>query len=345
MGRGILSRIRARRDRAAHHRRFLRSVDHLHGPEGPTTAPDDVIVVALVRDGMFYLDAFLRHYRALGAAQFVFCDNGSGDGTIERLQQEKDVVILRSTLPWGEVENDFRRYAAGRYAPGRWCLYADMDEIFTFEGAEQIGLPGLTRYLATQGYTAMMAQMLEMVPDAALSEASQLTYAEALEAYEWYDLRQITRYDYHDRQIGFAWFLKDNRLANDRLQVLFGGLRARVFDENCCLTKHPLVRIVEGVEPGVHPHAASGVQVAPMTGLIKHYKFAGDAAARDADTLARGVIPHGEDARRMARFKAEPELSLWSNEAQRFEGLAPLYAEGFLQRDAGFDAFLAEQGA
>jgi hypothetical protein len=236
--------------------------------------------------------------------------------------------VLQTLLPWGEIENDFRRHAAERYAPGRWCLFADMDEVFVANE----DLPALARRLDGEGATALVAQMLEMVPKAPLAETARLSYAEALEAFEWYDLREITSYAYHDPAIGFSWYLDQNTLSDDAVTVMFGGLRKRVFGENCCLTKHPFVKVIERVEPGVHPHAASGVTCASFTALIKHYKFAGDSAARDADTVARGVIPHGEDRTRLAKFAENRALTLWSPEAERFAGLQPLYEAGFLLR-------------
>ena len=326
-----------------HRRRFLRSVRHLHGPVAPDTPPDAVVVVALVRDGMYFLDEFLTHYRRLGAAQFVFCDNGSSDGTIERLKTEPDTVILQSLLPWGEIENDLRRLAAERYAPGRWCLYADMDELFDFEGADQIGLPGLTRYLQAQGHTALVAQMLEMFPSEPLFAVTGLSYAQAVAAFDWYDLRQVLHRSYHDPETAFSWYLRRNTLSDPRIEMLFGGTRKRVFGEDCCLTKHPLVHVGGGVQPGVHPHAATGVSLADFTALIRHYKFAGNVAARDADTVARGAIPHGEDRARLARFERDADLTLWSGEAQRFSGLGPLYDQGFLIRSPAFTRYLEEE--
>ncbi len=342
VGASLIEKLRRRVSSVRHQRRFQRSLEHMHGPSHLDTPTDAVVVVALVRDGMFYLDAFLRHYRTLGAAQFVFCDNGSTDGTIERLKAEPDVVILRSDLPWGEIENTFRTYAARRYASGRWCLFADMDEMFAFEGDAQIGLPGLTRYLQDQGHTALVAQMLEMMPEGPLSDAATLRYEQALEAFCWYDLRAVERHSYHDPSIGFSWFLQQNRLSNPQIEMLFGGLRKRVFDEHCCLTKHPLVRVVDGVEPGVHPHAAAQVRVADFTALIRHYKFAVDAAARDADTIRRQAISHGEDRQRQARFETDPQLSLWSDQTRRFDGLETLYKAGFLVRSEAFTRHLEQ---
>jgi len=328
---GMIGKLTRRMEAARAQRRFVSSLTHLHGPKTASTPMDAVIVVALVRDGMFHLDAFLRHYRGLGAAQFVFCDNGSTDGTPERLADEPDCVILRSDLPWGEVENLFRRHAAERYAPGRWCLFADMDEIFE-PGEAAPDLHALTRKLDAGGHTGLIAQMLEMVPDAPLAEAARWSYAQALEHYVWYDLREVEQVGYHDPQIGFAWYLGQNSLSNPEVKIMFGGLRRRIFGERCCLTKHPLVKLTGGVLPGVHPHVSAYLRCAPFTALIKHYKFAGDAAARDADTAARGVIPHGEERARLARLAGKQDLTLWSEGMARLDGLEPLYEAGFLLR-------------
>ena len=332
--------------RFAHARRrakFLRSVNHLHGSPLTDADPDRVIVVALVRDGIYYMDEFLRHYRALGAAQFVFCDNGSTDGTLERAMAEPDTVVLQSSLRWGEIENLFRRHAAETYARGGWCLFADMDEIFDFEGAARIGLPGLVRYLGAQGYSALIAQMLEMFPDAPLADVAKMPYAEVLDTFCHYDLRAIRARGYHDPTLDFAWFLRDNTVADQAVQVLFGGVRKRVFDEDCCLTKHPLVRVDGQTVPGLHPHCAANVACADMTALIRHYKFANDPAARDRDTLARGAIAHGEDRKRLKRFDDVPGLSLWSEGAQRYDGPKALCDQGFLVRSAAYERYLEGQ--
>lgn len=338
-----VARLRRKLARARHRRRFLGSVAHLSGPQDPVAALDKVTVVALVRDGMFYLEAFLAHYRALGAARFVFCDNGSSDATVERLAVEPDCTVLRSTLPWGEIENDFRRHAAERFAPGRWCLFADMDEIFTIDGADRIGLDGLTRYLDRHGYTALVAQMLEMFAPMSLREAGELPYAEALRAFDHYDLRDVRCRPYHDPGIGFSYFLESNTVASPDIGVLFGGIRARVFGENCCLTKHPLVRVMADVQPGIHPHAAAHVACSDFTALIKHYKFANAPARRDADTLARGAVPHGEDAQRLQHYDSDPDLTLWTEQAQLFAGLRPLQEAGFLVRSEAYERYLNEQ--
>lgn len=342
--RSLTARLRGRLARMRQQRRLVGSIRHLHGPRHPPADLQAVTVIALVRDGTYYLDAFLRHYRRLGAARFVFCDNGSTDGTVARLAAEPDTVVLHSPEPWGAVENTFRSHAARRYAAGRWCLFADMDEIFDFEGAAQVGLSGLVRYLSARGYTALVAQMLDMFPRAPLARVAALDYETALAEFCHYDLRGVTRHAYHDPALtDLAWYLAQNTVADDRIGVLFGGVRARVFGERCCLTKHPLVHVTGRAAPGMHPHCAAGVACADFTALIRHYKFANDPAGRDADTRRRGAIGHDADRQRLAVYEADPGLCLWSKGARRYDGIGALADQGFLVRSAAYGAWLAEQ--
>lgn len=338
----IIGGIQYRLNEFKARRRFKRSLKHVHGPREANTPMDAIVVVSNIRNMLFYVEEFLSHYRGLGVTQFVFCDNGSDDGTIERLTQENDCVVMQSTLPWGEVETIFRQYATQRYAKGRWCLYADQDEIFTFPGAEKIGLPDLAKYLDGQGATALVAQMLELVPKAPLTETANLSYADALKTFTWYDLRDVERYDYYDPATGFAWFMQQNEINSPELKVMFGGLRKRVFKEHCCLTKHPFVKVMDGVVAGAHPHASTYVRCADMTGLIKHYKFAGDTAARDADSVGRGVSVHGEDSIRLKTFSENSGMILWSEDAHEYDGFEPLYDAGFMLRSEAYEAYLEE---
>jgi hypothetical protein len=323
------ARIGRRLRRGVRDLRLRLALRHRAGPRRFALAPDDVVVVALVRDGIYWLDAFLAHYRGIGARHFVFIDNGSQDGTPTRLAREPDCAVLAADLPWGPFENALRGAAARRHCAGHWCLYADMDEIFELPPGFA-DLCALARHLRGAGHTALVAQMLEMFPDAPLAEVRDLPYDAVLKRFDHCDIGQIRRFAYHDPAIDFAWFLARNRIAEPGTPILFGGVRARVFGENCCLTKHPLVFLDGSAQPGVHPHCAAHVSCAGFTGLIRHYKFAGDAFARDRATAARAVIHHGEDLRRLAVAAQAPDLSLMGPEARPYAGQMDLHARGFL---------------
>lgn len=345
VGRTLTQKLADRANRMAHRVRFRASLRHLHGPAGCFAAPDQVVLIALVRDGAYYLDVFFDHYRRLGVSAFVFFDNGSADGTIERIRQEPDTAVLQSSLPWLEFENTFRAYAAERYGQDRWCLFADMDELFDFEGSETAGLAGLTRYLAQQGYTALQAEMLEMFPKGPLSAARGLSYAEAVQSFRYSDISTVRAVDYTSGDTGFAYYLRQNTLPPGGAQMLLGGVRGKVFGENCCLSKHPLVFNGPGVQAAAHPHASSGVRVADLEGLIRHYKFAGDSLARDLQSQAEAVSEHGEDRQRSSAMQTQPDLSLWSSDAVEGAGISELQRRGFLRSSPAYRAFLAGEAA
>ena len=53
----------------------------VHGPgEEVPYGMDEVIVLAVLRDGRAYVKSFVEHYRSLGAKHLVFLDNGSTCG-------------------------------------------------------------------------------------------------------------------------------------------------------------------------------------------------------------------------------------------------------------------------
>lgn len=322
--------------------RFKLSLRHLHGPKNLTTAPGDVIVMAQVRDGVYYLDEFFAHYRRLGIRHFVFFDNGSTDDTINRIKAEPGTIIDRSTLPLGLYEGHMRKHVAQTYAKDRWCLYADMDEIFDFEASEKIGIAGLVQYLNAEGYTGLVAQMLEMFPDTPIREAAGLSFEQALHAFAHYDISAVKRFAYHDPALPFSALLARNEISSQKTEFFWGGVRGKVFGETCCLTKHPLVFNGAGVEAGTHPHFSTGVRCADITGVVKHYKFANDTLARDAANLKRAGFEHGEDISRLRFFSENPDFSLFSQDASRWDGVSKLIDADFLLRSPRYTKFVKE---
>jgi hypothetical protein len=336
----IMRRLWHRFREARRRARFAASVQHLHGPKVLDVALGEVVLIALVRNGSYYLDAFFRHYRAMGVQHFVFIDNGSTDGTIDRISREKGTVIDQCKLPLAGYEDLIRQYPANIYGQDRWCLYVDMDEIFDFEGRTSVGIKGLTGYLEAHGFTAMVAQMLEMFPKAPLSEVADLPFKQALLEFMYFDLSAVEKIDYHSKDIGFSALLKENTVASPEINFCFGGVRGKVFGENCCLTKHPLVFNGPEVTPAPHPHLSTGVACADVTGVIKHYKFANNPIGRDKASQARGDVAHGEDAARAKVMTATPDVTLFSLDARRWNRVELLYRAGFLTSSDIYTAYV-----
>lgn len=343
-GQNLLSRLLKKGQRLTKLARLKASIKRLHGPARFDLAPQDVVLVVVVKDGTFYLDEFFKHYRALGVQHFVFMDNGSTDGTIERIKIEPGTVILQSTLTIASYEVEFRRHGAQTYANNHWVLYADIDELFEFEGSETLGLSGLAEYMQSQGYTALMAQMLDLFPVASIQSYADAPFEKTIADFQYYDLTAIVRYDYHDYDsIPWSYFMRTNTTSNDDLKFMFGGVRKKIFGEMCCLTKHPLVFIDDTTWPNPHPHTAAHVRVADFSAVLKHYKFTNDPFARDRQTLRDGIIIHGADKQRLEVVGDNPDISFHSEDALCWAGVEPLYDQGFLIRPPAFTQFLAAQ--
>ena len=328
-GPAFLAKARGRANRLMRTARLHTSIRRIHGPARfpPGDAP---IAVCLIRNGAYYLDPFFAHHRALGVSQFVFVDNGSDDGTADRIAAEPGTAILRSTLPAGRFENALREYAARRYCTGRWCLFVDSDELFDFPASERTGISGLVRYLAAGGYTGLVAQMLDMFPTGPLRDQAHLSYAEAIAAFDQFDISCVRKLPYHSCEADIWPLLRTNTISSEAVQVYYGGVREKFFFECCCLTKHPLVHVSGAVVPGRQPHCSTHLRIADVTGLIRHYKFANDPVTRDAESVRGNFWTHGEDARRLDRFRRAPDLSLYTDAAQPFRGIGPLVDQGFL---------------
>jgi hypothetical protein len=340
----LLSRLKHRASELLRRRRFASALEHVHGG-GFSVPQGEVLAIVLVRDGSYYLDAFLDYYRSLGISYFAFIDNGSTDDTIARIRREQGCVIDRAILPLGQYEDLMRGYPAQTYGKNRWCLYVDMDEQFDFFGRSTHGLRALLSYLVSRGETALMAQMLEMFPDVPLAAVQDLTFAQALEAFRYYDISAVDSFPYHSVQIPFSAMLRANTLASAALEFKFGGVRGRVFGETCCLTKHPLVFNGPPVVPAPHPHLSSNIAVSDMSAVIRHYKFAGNIAARDAASAQSGALAHGEDRARLEVLRTQAQVSLHSPQAREWAGVGPLEDAGFLVKSNSYKAFLNAQTA
>jgi len=334
----ILRRLWERGAERRRRARFAKAVHHLHGPQTLDAPAGDVLAIVLIRDGSYYMDVFFEHYRRLGVTHFAFIDNGSTDDTLDRLRAEPGVIVDQCTLPLAGYEDLIRQYPAQTYGQNRWCLYVDMDELFDFEGSDVLGLRGLTSYLEDQGATALLSQMLEMFPKAPLRETAPLSYAQSVDAFSYFDISHVQKFPYHSDEIEFSALLKDNTVPHDALQFCFGGVRGKVFGENCCLTKHPLIFNGPQVTPAPHPHLSMGVRCGDISGVIKHYKFAGNTAARDAASMQSGDLDHGEDAARASVLAQTPDVSLFSLEARPWNRIELLVRSGFLVESERFTA-------
>ena len=137
-------------------------------------------VACIVHDEMYFLPAFLAHYRRLGADRFVILDDRSTDGTAEYLGRQPDVMVVGSPLRYFE-EVDYAPEAKARvrelravrlwrdqlmdqFCTGQWALAVDPDEFLAIPGDD---LPAFLAGLEAEGAEAAWGVMVDMYPEKA----------------------------------------------------------------------------------------------------------------------------------------------------------------------------------
>lgn len=135
-------------------------------------------VCAIVHDEMYFLPAFLAHYRRLGADRFVILDDRSTDGTAEYLAGEPDVMVVESPLRYfeevayapaeraGILETRavrlWRDQLAQSFCAGQWAAVVDPDEFLVLPGGAT--LPEFAARLEAEGAEAAWGAMIDMYP-------------------------------------------------------------------------------------------------------------------------------------------------------------------------------------
>jgi glycosyl transferase family 2 len=297
-------------------------VTHLYGPARVDYAPDELLVITIVRNGALYVRSFLEHYQALGVRHCVFLDNCSSDDTVDRLCAHAGVTVLQTDAPYQKFENTMKRYLAERFSPGRWNLCADIDELFDYPFARELPLGGFLQYLNARRFTAVVAQMLDMFSELPLGDVESRPDDRLMDTYTYYDISAVDRHLYE-------W----SDPPRPEVAMHRGGIRKTVFGTNNGLTKAALVLMDGKVKPFVEWHQAAGAAVADVTGVLMHFPFVSTFRQKVEDAVRTGrygatttdeYVGYG---RQLAR---NPRLCLKGPSARPFNGLEPLIADGFL---------------
>ena len=243
------------------------SVKHLHGPKKIAYAPDELVVVCIVRNGRPYIKAFIDHHLSLGVKHIVFLDNGSDDGTVAFARDHEHVTVIQSKLPYKKYEGAMIQYLISRFGKGRWSLYLDIDELFDYPFSDVVSLNSFLRYLNERSYTAVVTQVLDMFADRALSSRAHQKDEPLKDLYTLYDVSNIKRNDYKRGS---------NVVANDDIKRYRDGIRTTLFDVPFALTNHRLIFADGEVRPaasGRGLHRLENARLADLSCVLYHYKL------------------------------------------------------------------------
>ena len=252
------------------------SVRHVHGPKRLRLSATEAVVTCVVKNGDFYIDAFVDHYTRLGFKHIFFLDNGSTDRTLTLAKRYPNVSICQSHLPIEDFQRIFKKYLALASADGGWVLDVDIDEFFEYPFSDRISLPEFISYMNQCGYTAVMTQMLDVFSDQPLGELLERKHEDIRNTYKYYDLSDISKTPYSGSELAKEYGAQ-NQISNGAFSLYYGGIRKTLYGRNVLLTKHSMFRVGYGVEPFLHVHFVAGAKLADISCTLLHYKLTSNA--------------------------------------------------------------------
>ncbi len=252
------------------------SIKHLFGLKKKEIKNAKSIVLCLVKNGEFYIPSFMQHYFSLGVDHIVFLDNNSDDRTLELLANTNNnkISVYQTKISKHDTEAFIKDYLFQKFGKKRWCLLVDIDELFDYPGSDKIAFSEFLKYLESRSFTAVVAQMLDMFSSTHQKHSATLSLDELKQIYTYYDIANVKKLDYLD--ISYDFFNNaHNQTSNPNIKFYFGGIRKAIFGIDSCISKHPLI-YGNGKIKITHPHCVRGARCADVTGLLLHYKFAGE---------------------------------------------------------------------
>jgi hypothetical protein len=314
------------------------SVEHVHGPKEVAYEADELVVVCLVRDGRPYVKSYVEHYTSMGVKHIFFLDNNSTDGTVRALKGYDNVTVLQTGLPYknpkgglGGTEALFKQYLVDRFGKkDRWCLCADIDELFDYPYSDVVSLSSFLGYLNSNSYTAVAVQMLDMFPEEPLSgRAGSLPDEPLKEHHRFYDISNI-----RSQNIKELSRLRNNMLESDDIEFFSGGIRGMLFRTTSLLTKFPLVFSDGRIKPfDGSAHWVDNARIADLTCVLLHYKFLNGHFHKQAARAVREGQYYNNSAlykKYLQVLEGNPDLHIKQESSREIESVNDLVQNGFL---------------
>lgn len=308
-------------------------LDFVSGPV-PELEQDGWFVFSAVRNEALRLPYFLEYYREMGAALFVVADNGSGDGTMEYLREQPDVLLFRACGKYSESRCgvDWLNALLHRFGQNRWCLTVDADELLVFPHCEHAGLFILTRYLELSGANVLPTSILDMYSRVPIREATYERGAPFLSVCPFFDSASYLEYE----AVGPGLSVPSR-----------GGPRHRLFWEGRVrekpapfLLKFPLVRWAEGLSYEASTHVLSNARSGDVTGALLHFKLLADFVPRVEEEAGRRE--HFNEASQYSAYwevvSKHPDVGAFYEGSARYRDSLQLMEMGLIHSSEAFQS-------
>ena len=251
------------------------NVRRIHELRNLNLQAGSVLVVCLVKNGEFYVQAFIEHYFRIGATHIVLMDNGSCDRTLYIAKKYDRVTVVECHLPFSEYKLAMRIFLAEVSGKGNWCLSVDIDEFYEFPFCDSIRLSTLVQYLEKSGFTACVAHQLDLFGKETITKTggtdkslADIRYFDLSDIYYW---REISKHSKSCPDQRLVHFFSRNIVSNPDIPVMARGVRWHLFGITPVLTKIPLFKLVPPVTPFINSsHRLEGAVLADISCVLLH---------------------------------------------------------------------------
>ncbi len=303
----------------------MRRLDSREIPE----AEDEIRLITIVRNEALRLPYFLQYYSDLGVDRFFVMDNVSTDESVSILLDHPRTHVFQTAEPFPR-EAYWRDVLLRRYGVGHWCVVPDADEFLYYPHMDTVPLRELCALFQREGASAMQCALLDMYPKEPLCEARYR---------QGEDPRLTAGYFETATMREVPWPKSFSVHSDGPLRVYWGGVRLRMFEDDACLSKIPLIRFQEPHLLTAGIHFVEQASIAPASGVMLHFKFLPDIIER-ARYEARREIASGNAIgfkRIVARLDQDPRLTLYSDESIALRSSAQLLDLGLMRSCPSLD--------
>ncbi len=327
----------------------LHAFDDLRLVSNDLTDADGFTLTAVVRNEMFFMPAFLAHYRALGVERFVFLDDHSSDGTRAFLADQADCMVVESGRQFADrvpidhpmcrgantvrVRNVWINVLLQRFALDRWSLHVDADEFLRIP--EGRALQDIVADLDAAGEAAVCCVMLDMYP-AHIADLAAMKNDEQLRLDDtwYYDGRQHFALPSLFKKPGWSQpsikypGARARLMRTYRIRVYRGMRWVRSWYElpHYHLIRKPVLLRLSASEYFVDSHRTSARLSDKHVLPLEHFKFSGQLFARAEAAIQRGSHHRGSveyhEMTRLLDTMSEANASFlcdWSSSDRSFD--------------------------
>jgi len=199
-----------------------------------TKNQSQVQVLCIIRNGEHYIDDFIQYHKKIGVSKFTFIDNGSKDNTIKLASTYPYVRIFKNELPYKTYWHHFKRFMFEEYGKNCWNLVLDIDEFFEYPFQDKLNLTDLIEYNNQANFTAVVTQMVDLVPNENLLETNIQPEFSNKHIYYSSENLKVEPYDK---------ISPNNTISNLLINFYLCGWRDKIFNVgDIMLTKHSLIK-------------------------------------------------------------------------------------------------------